>query len=268
MIQPVSLSDLLTHTAPPPNWLVEGIFLKGLVMVLAGDPGAGKTALSCLLSHTLALGIPFLGHNTSPTTVCYFDEENSEVDFRQYNQWIWHGLQAPPIERYENRLNFFHFALNGPWYEPMKEVALALKPGLIVIDTANPVLNIKEENSNDEAGHVMKHLRYIQKTNPEMSILILKHERQRDDTAHRRTIRGAKTWLASADRTFYHVVPNGCRKRKNGLRRTALVPDKLRSYGLEVPLGIEPEWTNESRKGLILKGIFNDTRGLKEEGDS
>ncbi len=265
MIAPVSLTEILTTEPPPPNWLVEGLFLKGLIVVLAGDAGAGKTALSCTLAHCLALGVPFLQHVTTPTTVCYFDEENSEVDFRRYNQWIWHGLGAPAVERYADRLNFYHFAITGPWYEPMREVALAKKPGLIVIDTANPVLNIVEENSNDEAGHVMKRLRLIQKTNPEMTILILKHERQRDDMSHRRTIRGAKTWLSSADRTFYHVIPSGCRKRKNGLRHTALVPDKLRSYGLEVPLGIDPEWTDESRKGLILKGILGDYRGLKKE---
>lgn len=263
MIQPTPLEDVLTHDATPPNWLVQGVFPRGLMMVLAGDPGAGKTVLSYLLGHTVALRYPFLGHETTQTTVCYFDEENSEVDFRKYNQWIWHGLGCPPLDRYGDRLNFYHFAIVDGWYESMLEVAHAKQPGLIVIDTATPVLNILEENDNSEANLVIKQLRRIQHAiGKETNVLILKHERQRDDTSHRRTIRGAKVWLGAVDRTFYHVIPNGCRTRKNGLRRTALVPDKLRSFGLEVPLGIEPAWTDESRKGLILNGIMNDTRGL------
>jgi RecA-family ATPase len=265
MIQPTPLEDVLVKEAIPPNWLVKGIFPRGLLMVLAGDPGAGKTVLSYALSHALALGSPFLGHETTPTTVCYFDEENSEVDFHRYNQWIWHGLGCPPVLAYENRLNFYHFALTGPWFDAVLEVAQHRRPGLIVIDTATPVLNIQDENDNSEANRVIQKLRKIQKSvDSLMNILVLKHERQRDDTSHRRTIRGAKVWLGAVDRTFFHVIPNGCRKRKNGLRRTALVPDKLRSYGLEVPIGIEPSWLDESRKGLIFKAIFGDYRGLSD----
>lgn len=269
VIQPISLIDLFTHEPPPPNWLVEGMFLRGLVLVLAGEPGAGKTALSHLLGHSLALGRPFLGHKTTPTTVCYFDEENSRVDFQRYSQWIWHGLGSPPIEEYGNRLNFYHFGLPKSWFDAMEEVAIALKPGLIVIDTANPVLRIDKENDNDEAGRVIGQLRRLQHAaGSDTTILVLKHEKQRDEKQHRRTIRGAKTWEAAVDRTFYHVIPRGCRARKNGLRRTALIPDKMRSYGLEVPIGIEPDWTDASRKGLIFKGILDDQRGVRESEES
>jgi RecA-family ATPase len=267
MIQPVSLAEVLTAEAKPPNWLVQGVFPAGLMITLAGDPGAGKTTLSYLLAHCLALGYPFLGHSTVPTTVCYFDEENSKVDFHKYNQQIWHGLGCPPIEDYGDRLNFYHFALGGKWFDPMVEVVVNKKPGLITIDTATPVLNVQDENDNSEANRIIQQLRRVQHVSPgtETTILILKHEKQRDEKDHRHTIRGAKVWLGSVDRTFYHIIPSGCRKRKNGLRRTALVPDKLRSYGLEVPLGVEPSWTDESRKGLIFKGHLGDTRGIKDE---
>ena len=270
MIQPISLHTLFTDEPPPPNWLVEGVFLKGLVLVLAGEAGAGKTALSHLLAHSLALGRPFLGHRTTPTTVCYFDEENSRVDFQRYSQWIWHGLECPPIEQYGNRLNFYHFALPRSWFDAMEEVASTLKPGLIIVDTANPVLRIEKENDNDEAGRVIGQLRRLQLAagSSETTILVLKHEKQRDEKQHRRTMRGAKTWESAVDRTFYHVIPRGCRERKNGLRRTALVPDKMRSYGLEVPIGIEPDWTDETRKGLIFKGIYNDPRGVRESEET
>jgi len=265
----VSLADVLTTEAKPPEWLVQGIFPRGLLVTLAGDPGAGKTTLSYLLAHCLALGYPFLGHATSPTTVCYFDEENSEVDFHKYNQQIWHGLGCPPLEDYGDRLNFYHFALKGPWFEPMLQVTLDKCPGLITIDTATPVLNIQDENDNSEANRVIQQLRRIQYAHGKAAnMLVLKHEKIRDDKSHRHTIRGAKVWLGSVDRTFYHVIPRGCRRRLNGLRRTALVPDKMRSYGLEVPLGIDPSWTDESRKGLIFKGILGDMRGLTTEDDT
>lgn len=267
MIYPVPLADVLTAEAKPPNWLVHGMFPRGLLMTLAGDPGAGKTTLSYLLAHCCALGYPFLGHPAAPTTVCYFDEENSEVDFHKYNQQIWHGLGCPPLSAYGDRLNFYHFALGGKWFEPMMAVAKDKRPGLITLDTATPVLNIQDENDNSEASRVIQQLRQVQHatSGAETNVLVLKHERTRDDKGHRHTIRGAKVWLGAVDRTFYHIIPSGCRKRNNGLRRTALVPDKLRSYGLELPVGIEPSWTDESRKGLILQGKLGDYRGLREE---
>lgn len=271
MITPVSLEDLLTKEPPPPNWLVEGLFLRGLIMILAGDPGAGKTALSQLLAHSLALGRPFLGmFPTKPTMVCYFDEENSDTDFRQYNQLIWRGLGSPALVDYGDRLNFYHFSLGRrSWYESMEEVLLAKQPGLVVIDTANPVFGVKEENNNDEALAIINRVKRLRRdVGGAPAFLILKHERQRDEGQHR-TLRGAKVWLDASDRSFYHIIPKGCRKRKDGLRQTALSPDKMRSYGLECSVRILPEWTDPTRKGVIFKAKYDPSLdGLQREGNT
>lgn len=269
MIAPVPLRKLLVDQPVPPHWLVEGVFPRGLLMVLAGDPGAGKTALSQYLTHCVALGRPFLGHTTAQVPVCYFDEENSEVDFTAYNRRIWQGLGSPDAAQYGNRLNFYHFALSSAWYDEMYAVVKSIHPGLIVIDTASPVLDILDENDNSEANRAIKKLRHIQKiADNETNILILKHERQRDDTQHRRTIRGAKVWLGSVDRTFYHIIPRGCRARKDGLRRTVLAPDKLRSFGLEFPLGIDPSWTDASRNGLIFNAYSVKSRDVEPDEET
>ena len=266
MLKPTPIDEVLTQAAPEPRWLAKGVFPRGTLMTLGGEQGAGKSTLCYGLAYAVVLGLPFLGYPTEPTTVCYFDEENSPIDFQKYNQRIWQGLGAPALDRIRPHLHLFHFAMQGGWKEAMLEVACTLKPGLIVIDTATPVLQIQDENDNSEASRAIQALRAVQKAaSNDTSILILKHEKQRDEKGHRRTIRGAKVWLGAVDRTFYHIIPRGCRERKDGLRRTALVPDKLRSFGLESPIIIDPSWTDVHRTGLIFKGYSAPAKGDDDE---
>ena len=128
------------------------------------------------------------------------------------------------------------------------------QPGLVIVDTCSPAFHIQDENDNAEASRVINELRQMRHefAHPSMTYLLLKHEKQRDDITHRRTVRGAKAWLGAVDQTLYHVIPRGARRRKDGLRRTQLEPDKLRAFALRSRLSIEPEWSETVPKGLIL----------------
>lgn len=250
-----SLPDLLLRDQTEPPWLVQGMLAQGTMVTLAGEPGVGKSFLSYYLAYCVATGAHFLSLPTTPQNVCYFDEENSRPDFIKYNQRVWHGLGAPSLDLLTPRLHLYHQTLVDKWQPRMLAAAKDHAPGLIVIDTATPALHIQDENDNAEASLAIQNLRAVQRAaGPHCTVLILKHERQRDPSQHRRTIRGAKVWLGAVDQTFYHAIPRGGRRRSDGLRRTILEPDKMRSFGLDSALLIDPAWTDPSRKGLTLHG--------------
>jgi hypothetical protein len=247
----IDLLDVLTQPIQEPHWLVHGMFMRGTLVVLAGEPGVGKSTLSYYLAFAVAAGVPFLGHTTTPTRVLYIDEENSRPDLIRYASRVWRGLNKPSVES----VRLEHFSLPPRWQPELLRLVRDWAPGLIIIDTASSALHLTDENDNAEASRAIHMLRQAQTTaGDETTLLVLKHERQRDDIGHRRTIRGAKTWLGQADAVFYHVFPQGSRERNDGLRKTQLEQDKLRSYGLDCPIEIIPSWTDASRSGLILQG--------------
>ena len=57
-------------------------------------------------------------------------------------------------------------------------------------------------------------------------------------------------------------MKRGARRRKDGLRRTHLEPDKMRAFSLRSTIGIDPAWTETTPKGLILHG-----KALGEESE-
>jgi RecA-family ATPase len=253
-------SKILLRQAVEPNWIVKDMLPRNTSVLLAGEAGAGKSFLSYTLAYCVAAGLPFLGHQTFPTNVLYFDEENGEPDFLQYNRWVWAGLGCPSVELLDQRLRIEHGSLTAGWKNVMSGAIKDWRAGLVIIDTATPAFGIKDENDNAEANEIMRLLRLYRRAGSDTTFLILKHEKMNDDVSHRRTIRGAKAWLGAADQVLYHVVGRG-RRRKDGLRKTRLIPDKMRAFGLRQPLVLDPQWREGEAKGLILNatiGLYHD----------
>ena len=135
----------------------------------------------------------------------------------------------------------------------MAQVVKEHQPGLVIIDTATPALHINDENDNSEASRKIQGLRLIRKMGDDHTFILIKHEKLRDDITHRRTIRGAKTWLGAFDQVLYHVIAKGARRRADRTRLTRLEPEKLRAHALGHALRIDPTFTLGLPKGLILR---------------
>ncbi len=258
------LAQIVTAPMTDPLWLVHRMIPRGSLVVIAGESGVGKSILCYHLTLCVAAGLPFLCHQTLSTDILYFDEENSKPDSTRYWQHIWRGLQCPDPALWAPRIRFAWFGLGERWQKTMKTcLAEGPAPGLIVVDTATPALRIEDENDNAEASRAIHALREVQQAaNHETTIIVLKHEKTRDDVSHRRTVRGAKAWIGGVDIVMYHSFKRG---GSHGLRRTILAADKPRAFGLQYPIEIIPKWTQpEEPKGLILnaqvlKASENDT---------
>lgn len=246
---------MLTTEVIEPKWIVRDMIPRGTMILIAGEAGAGKSYLMYYLSYAIASGKTFLGHPTVPTRVMYFDEENAEPDFLKYNQWAWVAHGCPDKRGLDDWLRIGRQDLLTSWKEPMARHIREFDPGLVIIDTATPALHIEDENDNAEASRAIQSLRQIRELagSRDLTYLVLKHERQRDDMTHRRTIRGAKVWLGAVDQVLYHTIAPGARRRRDGTRKTRLEPDKLRAYALDHTICIDPHKTDVEPKALILK---------------
>lgn len=250
----IDLNEVLNSPDKPPTWLVRDTLAAGNMIILAGEPGVGKSILAYTLAMAVATGEPFLGRQTTQGPVLYYDEENSLPDMKEYLRWVWRGLEKPSLfDALRANLSLAHFELAaaGPRrYDYMRDLAADRHPSLIILDTASPVCNIQQENDNAEAGRAIVQLRRVQAASgPGATMLILKHEKLDREPGMHRTIRGAKTWLGELDAVLFHVADRG-RPRKDGLRPSAIEPDKVRAFGLRETLHLQPIWTAD--KGLKL----------------
>lgn len=253
----LDLEPILTGKIPELSPLVKDVFYQNQIIIIAGEPGVGKSFLSYTLAMSVAGKRKFLGLETAHGPVLYFDEENGLGDLQRYLQWAWYGLNKPDLSLLQDNLRIEHFSLvkhGAKRYKYMGDIAGALKPALIVIDTASPACQIMDENDNAEASQAIKQLRLVKEVaGPQCCMIVLKHSRLPHDKQTERTIRGAKTWLGELDGVIYHVGVKGA-PRKDGLKDSSLIPGKVRAFGLRDTLKIRPDWTTENNenRGLIL----------------
>jgi len=255
----IDLSNILTGQDPDPAYLINDLYYKGAMLVVAGEPGVGKSFFQYYIAMALAGGLSVLGRHSDGGVVLYFDEENSRPDLQQYLRWIWRGLQCPDIDTLKTRLFIEHFSLAKraeKRFRYMAECATLLKPALIVVDTVTPCCAIADENDNAEASRAMRALRGVKEAaGPDTTMVLLKHAKFTHDPNERQSIRGAKTWIGEADSILFHKAQAG-KPRTDGLRNSRLISDKGRAFGLKAgqEIHITPSWTGEGKqKGVILR---------------
>lgn len=202
------------------------------------------------MAVALASGRPFLGKPTSSERVLYFDEENSQSDSDAYLKRVWLGLQSPRIDDLDANLHLYHMSLSRSYAAEMAKAAAEVKPGLIIIDTANAACQIEDENDNAQASRAIKALRKARESagRPDCALLILKHAKVTHDKkgVEYRDIRGAKTWKSELDGLIIHTAPRGAPPKHGKYRHTFLWPAKSRAFGLIAPIEVVPTCSGDA----------------------
>ncbi|MEO0556677.1 MAG: AAA family ATPase [Bacteroidota bacterium] len=83
---------------PPREWTVEGLVPKGVISVLAGHSGLGKSYLALILAICVCTGRAFLGRDVKPGPVLWIDREldQDETTRRAYAVARGIGIDRPP----------------------------------------------------------------------------------------------------------------------------------------------------------------------------
>ncbi len=152
----MSINDLVNQK--PPNWLVEGLFEQGSLVMLAGPPGHYKSfkALDWILS--MAAGRPAEGRKTIQSRVLYLLGEGKANLVRRIGAWIqYHKLTERELSDLEAN---FRVSFDVPQLALKYSVDNMLagleaedyQPNVIVIDTFARSFVGLDENSQKDTG--------------------------------------------------------------------------------------------------------------------
>ncbi len=232
--------------APEYDWLVPDLIVKGDVVMLAGDPGVGKSWYTLDLCTALAegrdswLGIPLPGF---PTKSMIVDQENPQTTIRQRLERL--GLS----EAGKKNLRYLWYAGVRLDSEPEKlyEDVEAFMPEVLVIDSISRV-HMKNENSAEEMNPLLNGGIYPIARKLGVTVILIHHLNKGGGT------RGSTSLPAATDLTL--LVRNEELKDGSLTGRQVITPDKLRNV---------PPWG----AALVSERVEEDGRmtitGIREE---
>lgn len=137
----IHIDTMLGRERMEQEWVVDGLLPQGGLGLIAAKPKVGKTTLARALAVAVAKGEPFLGRDTTQGPVVYISLEDP----------AWH-VQAE-FERLGakgSQLYVFEGPVPGESDKLLWESVAALRPVLVIVDTAQRWLQIRDLNDYAE----------------------------------------------------------------------------------------------------------------------
>lgn len=163
---------------PPIRWFWRGWMAKGLLTLLAGAPGSGKSLVAQDLAYRLTNGLgapdgsPLVAESTS---VIYVDAEDVPAITKERGQrWKMDlGQMYPMLPRPYSLIDF-----GGPGdRDRLIEMAHTLKPGLVIVDSLSRISSRGDSNV-EEVRPVLSFLSELAK-DLGCAVLLIHHLRKR-----------------------------------------------------------------------------------------
>lgn len=268
---------------PPPKWLIEGLFEQESLAMLVGPPGAFKSFLALDWALCLAVGRPWNGRATEPSSVLYALGEGKASLLKRISAWIWHaGLNKS--ERLALNSNF-RVTFDVPQLAVPREANQFIEdldmdgfePNLLIVDTLARSFVGKDENGQTDVGLWVEAADKLRQKG--MAVLVLHHTKK--NTEFGLQYRGSSSWNGAMDTTItLHRDPDGmkgyakltCSKQKDHeefddiwMRREHVKPDNDKEGSIvliEIPKPgqamADEIQEQEDQIGEIIKGLLED----------
>ena len=186
------------------RWLVEFLWARDAVGLLAAPPKVGKTWLAVELALAVATGRPALGRFTVCATgpVLFFGAEDDQAALRARFEAVALSrgvdLAAAPVFF----LDVSALRLDRPEHlTKLRATIAALRPKLVVLDPFVRMVTV-DENSSQEVSAVLGSLRAIQR-DLHLAVLVVHHMRKASSSHLGQQVRGSGDFAAWYDSALY-----------------------------------------------------------------
>lgn len=230
-----------------PEWIVEGLLVKGGFIILAGKPKTGKkTLISMHMALALAQGQPLFGLPVKPglrVMMMNLEDGRQRVLRRFYDYGVRPG-EALPIKIFRDDRHYL---------EAIEEVK-TLRPDVLILDPLleiELVYNVRNENDATEMGRVLSTIRELaHKYN--ILVILLHHFGTKEDRA-----RGSSTLAGTPDGWINSrfLYKQGCYRLSWTLR------DALEGY-VDLAIRYEPQSIHVE---LVSAPVFGTTGEATED---
>jgi hypothetical protein len=150
--------------------LIDGMIPAEGLGIMGGDSTIGKSPLAMQMALCIASGKPFLGKETKPSRVLYFDLENSLADSVGIRNQLAKFLDLNEVP--ENFLLVTDLSNKHSLDDTIKE----FKPQLVIIDALRSYLPSAEKD-NEKAGELFKSVKRLTRAH-KCFMLFLHHLRK------------------------------------------------------------------------------------------
>jgi len=157
---------------PPTEHLVKGILPSSGLAAIYGPSGSGKTFLALDLIMAIACQSDWFGHKVKNVPVTYVGLEGKGGINNRIQAWRIKNPSLTPAN--------FKIILDN--FDLMKEanvaelaqaiIAAQMHQGVIVIDTLNQASPAADENSSQDMGVIIKHLKLLQEKTGGLALII------------------------------------------------------------------------------------------------
>lgn len=189
----LSLRQLFAKDIPPERWIIaDGLLPIGGLLILAGQPKAGKSYTLNALCYAMVTATPALGAQRvlaggriapvftvdRPRRVLVFEQELGQLDYRSR----WRSIvdnespthKALILDNLFSRSMDFSLLLDQPGVDLIAAEIEEVKPDVVCFDPLAK-FHASEENSATEMGRVMRSLSII-RARFGVSVVVLHHE--------------------------------------------------------------------------------------------
>jgi archaellum biogenesis ATPase FlaH len=199
------------------EWLVYGMFAKGEMSVVFGEPSAGKSIIAGDIALHVAQGMPWFGLETSKTIVLYYAAERAKLVKRRLR-----GL-----EDYHERDDVTKVIIGSGALDIRSERDTRLlindikrasddageNVGLVIIDTFSRSLNGGDENSQSDVGDAVKNM---QKIVDETGVHLMAIHHVGVSLDAKKRMRGSSVLTGAIDKSFLVTQPKKRRDHHSG----------------------------------------------------
>lgn len=159
---------------PPTEHLVKGILPSSGLAAIYGPSGSGKTFLALDLIMAIACQSDWFGHKVKNAPVTYVGLEGKGGINNRIQAW---RIKNPSLTPSNFKIILDNFDLmKASNVDELAQVIIdaEMHQGVIVIDTLNQASPAADENSSQDMGVIIKHLKLLQETTDGL-VLIIHH---------------------------------------------------------------------------------------------